>query len=252
VVERQPDLLGDTLGRGWLSLSLLSAEGAHNVTRPWPFHWRTWFLPVLLAIILHLGMLWLVMGQMHGPAFPVAQTIRVTLVNLASPRKEISAKLEEAVKPLEKPEPVVQEVKPRPEPLRKTVKQPVAASIEPEPAPTPDEAAEPLEASEPDAQPAIPDSRPDYRTISLHNPPPPYPNAARRRGLQGRVLLHVEVMAAGHCGHIEVQHSSGHEILDEAAIEAVKEWQFIPATHFGFAVTRWMHIPIRFELTARE
>jgi len=212
-------------------------------------------MPAVLATMLHLGMLWLVMGQMHGPAFPVAQTIRVTLVNLASPKKEKPAKLEEDVQQVEKPEPVVQEVKPRPEPVRKAAKQPVAAPIEPEPAPTPAEpveAAEVLEASEPDAQPAIPDSRPDYRTISLHNPPPPYPNAARRRGLQGRVLLHVEVMAEGHCGHIEVQQSSGHEILDEAAIEAVKAWRFIPATHFGFAVTRWMHIPIRFELTARE
>jgi len=225
------------------------------VTRPWSLHWRAWLLPVLLAITLHLGMLWLLIGQMHGPAFPVAQTIRVTLVNLASPRKEAPAKLEEAVKPVEKTKPVVQEAKPRLEPVRKAVKQPVAASIEPEPALSPAEpveAAEPLAASEPDAQPAIPDSRPDYRLISLHNPPPLYPNAARRRGLQGRVLLHVEVMAAGHCGHIEVQQSSGYEILDTAAIEAVKAWRFIPATHFGFAVTRWMHIPIRFELTAGQ
>jgi len=199
--------------------------------------------------------LWLVIGQSDGPSFPVARSIHVTLVNLASPRKEVPAKVEQAVEPVEKPKAVVQPVKQEPKPVRKAVKQTVAAPPEPLPAPAsvePVEAPEAPEVSEPDIQQAMPDSSPDYHAAYLHNPPPLYPNAARRRGLQGRVLLHVEVMAAGHCGHIEVQQSSGHEILDAAAVEAVKEWQFIPATHFGFPVTRWMHIPIRFKLTKAD
>jgi len=211
------------------------------------FDWRGWLLPVALAFATHVLLLWLATGQSDGPSFPVARTIHVTLVQLASPRKEVPAKVEEAVQPVEKPEPVVQTVEPMPEPVRKAVKQTVAAAAEPEPT-----TAEPVEAAETTPQAAIADSSPDYHAVYLHNPPPLYPNAARRRGLQGRVLLHVEVMAAGHCGHIMVQQSSGHDMLDTAAIDAVKEWHFIPATHFGFPVTRWMHIPIRFELTARQ
>jgi len=225
----------------------------HSLTDLWSeqetFDWRGWLLPVALAFVTHIFLLWLVIGQSEGPSFPVARSIHVTLVNLASPRKEVPAKVEEVVKPVDKPEPVVQPVEQEPKPVRRAVKQAVAAPPEPLPAPV---SVEPVEAAETTTQPAIPDSRPDYHAAYLHNPPPLYPNAARRRGFEGRVLLHVEVMAAGRCGHIEVQQSSGHDILDTAAVEAVKEWRFIPATHFGFPVTRWMHIPIRFELTERD
>lgn len=91
MVERQSKLLEDTLGRGWLSLSLSTNEGAHSVTRPWSYNLRAWLLPVSLATILHLGMLWVVIGQNQGPAFPIAQTIRVSLVNLAKAKPETPA-----------------------------------------------------------------------------------------------------------------------------------------------------------------
>jgi protein TonB len=216
----------------------------HSLTDHWfepaPFDWRGWVLPAFLAFGMHVFLLWLVSVQSEGPAFPMAQTIRVNLLQLASPSKHKpeQPKFEEVVKPIK--EPVRRAVAPSPEPLHQ------ANSSEPV------EAAKPLEVSDSVTQPAIPDSSPDYRAANLHNPPPLYPHAARRRGLQGRVLLHVEVMAAGHCGRIEVQQSSGHDILDTAAITAVKDWNFIPATHLGFAVTSWLHIPIRFELTARQ
>jgi len=205
-----------------------------------PFDWRSWVLPAFLAFGIHVFLLWLVSVQSEGPAFPMAQTIPVNLLQLASPSKHKpeQPKVEEVVKPVE-------------EPVRKAV----APTAEPLPQgdpPEPVEAAKPLEASDSVTQPAIPDSSPDYHSANLHNPPPLYPHAARRRGLQGRVLLHVEVMAAGHCGRIEVQQSSGYDILDTAAVEAVKEWHFIPATHFGISVTSWLHIPIRFELTVRQ
>jgi len=250
VVERQPDILEDTLGRVWLSLSLLTAEGAHSVTRPWSYHWRAWLLPALLASTLHLGMLWLVIGQIQGPAFPIAQTIRVTLVNLASPKPEAPSPATEkvvqaSVEPVEVPvKEVVKEV-------RKPVKKKAVAASQPKSAPR-KPSAEPALDSMPVMQPAIPDSSPTYHAAHLNNPRPHYPNAARRRGLQGRVLLYVEVMPAGHCGHIDIKQSSGHSILDEAAVESVRQWRFVPAYHAGLAVTRWLYVPVRFELTARE
>jgi len=43
----------------------------------------------------------------------------------------------------------------------------------------------------------------------LTNPPPAYPKAAQRLGLQGHVLLRVQVLANGHVGALEVKQSSG-------------------------------------------
>lgn len=56
--------------------------------------------------------------------------------------------------------------------------------------------------------------------------PPEYPTLARRRGLEGTVVLLVTCDAAGFVMAIEVQRSSGHEALDAAAIAAVRTWRF--------------------------
>ena len=102
------------------------------------------------------------------------------------------------------------------------------------------------------AAPAMPAvvkiTEPDYKASYLNNTPPGYPLAARRMGMQGRVLLHVEVLAAGVSGKIEVSQSSGHAMLDMAAMNAVKGWHFIPATQAGQAVDKWFIIPIQFSL----
>lgn len=58
------------------------------------------------------------------------------------------------------------------------------------------------------------------------NPPPDYPPAARRRGLQGTVVILVVVDEHGDVTAASVQRSSGHALLDEAALAAVRRWRF--------------------------
>ena len=98
---------------------------------------------------------------------------------------------------------------------------------------------------------ATPDVEPDYKASYLNNHLN-YPMAARRMGLQGRVVLDVEVLAEGLCGQVNVRQSSGHEVLDNAAMQSVKTWKFIPARHAGDAVTRWFMLPIQFSLKDSE
>lgn len=88
---------------------------------------------------------------------------------------------------------------------------------------------------------------PDYQASYLNNRLT-YPLAARRMGIQGRVILNVEVLAEGIVGQINIQHSSGHEVLDQAALESVRHWRFIAARHGGVAFTRWFTVPIQFSL----
>ncbi|MFA6970782.1 MAG: TonB family protein [Gallionella sp.] len=92
------------------------------------------------------------------------------------------------------------------------------------------------------------DSEPDYKASYLNNPRPAYPMVARRMGWQGRVILNVEVLSEGACGAVNVLHSSGHEVLDNAAMNTVKSWRFVPASHAGRVVTQWFKVPIVFSL----
>lgn len=92
------------------------------------------------------------------------------------------------------------------------------------------------------------DIEPDYSAAYLNNPAPPYPIAARHWHLQGKVVLNVEVVETGQCGQVAVLQSSGYEVLDNAAVQTVKSWTFVPARQGGYAVTKWFKVPIIFSL----
>lgn len=85
---------------------------------------------------------------------------------------------------------------------------------------------------------------PDYNL----NPKPKYPRAARKRGYEGEVKLKVFVLADGRVGEIEIIRPSGHQILDESALEAVKDWVFIPGKENGKEISSWVTVPITFQL----
>ncbi|MFZ5658601.1 MAG: TonB family protein [Pseudomonadota bacterium] len=89
-------------------------------------------------------------------------------------------------------------------------------------------------------------ARPDY----LSNPPPAYPALARRRGWAGTVLLKVRVSASGVAREVQLLKGSGHEVLDQAARQAVEGWHFIPAKQNGEPVESWVEVPVRFELAS--
>jgi len=80
------------------------------------------------------------------------------------------------------------------------------------------------------------------------NPKPKYPDIARSRGWQGKVLLRVSVSAEGRSVAVNVQRSSGHDVLDESAVAAVEKWQFIPARRGDTAVACSVIVPIIFTL----
>lgn len=79
---------------------------------------------------------------------------------------------------------------------------------------------------------------------------PVYPSAARKAGQEGTVLLRIEILTNGRTGAISVARSTGYAALDEAAIEAVANWQFIPAKDLatGRAVPCTTTLPVSFRL----
>lgn len=89
---------------------------------------------------------------------------------------------------------------------------------------------------------------PDLRPAATDAPRPPYPRAARQRGLQGVVMVRVAVSADGLPTEVFIKESSGHPMLDDAAVEAVRRWRFSPARSAGRAVAAAVEIPVRFAL----
>lgn len=65
------------------------------------------------------------------------------------------------------------------------------------------------------------------------NRPPKYPEEARRRGLEGTVILRLKIAESGQVKDVSLVTSCGHFILDQSAIEAVRKWIFDPATMDG-------------------
>jgi len=80
------------------------------------------------------------------------------------------------------------------------------------------------------------------------NQKPKYPPEARERGHQGEVFLLVKVLPDGKVGEIEVSKSSGYDLLDRSALDAVKRWKFIPAKKGEIPISCWVKIPIIFKL----
>jgi protein TonB len=78
--------------------------------------------------------------------------------------------------------------------------------------------------------------------------PPVYPEIARRRGQQGRVVLQVRVSTEGMPDAVTVAESSGYASLDAAALAAVQRWRFAPATRGGTPVPAVAEVPVRFRL----
>ena len=89
---------------------------------------------------------------------------------------------------------------------------------------------------------------PIFNAAYLQNPQPSYPLSARRRGIEGKVLLRAEVRPDGVSNRVEVKKSSGWDMLDQAALQAVQNWRFVPARKGEQAVTAWVEIPISFQL----
>ena len=207
---------------------------------PVPSALRARMSVIALVLAAHLGLLW---------------AVQATPTRLAKQQMSVSVELQEASQAaMPRPERKSQAKPARIEkPVRaeQAVASPASVPVEPLAATPVSSAATHTPATASD-EPVEADSEPDYQARYLNNPHPSYPSVAQRMGWGGRVLLDVEVLSTGACGSVRVFSSSGHELLDKAAMDAVKIWQFIPARHAGHTVTRWFRIPINFSLKDNE
>ena len=84
------------------------------------------------------------------------------------------------------------------------------------------------------------------------NPKPDYPGIARIRGWEGKVILRVQISEEGKVESVEIEKSSRHDLLDESALEAVKQWLFVPAMQGNQPIASSVLVPIIFTLQDQE
>ncbi|MBK6007413.1 energy transducer TonB [Ramlibacter ginsenosidimutans] len=113
---------------------------------------------------------------------------------------------------------------------------PVAAAAAAAPAPAPAQATASVE---------LPVSDADY----LHNPKPAYPPTSRRLGEHGKVVLRVLIGVDGRAQDATVLESSGFARLDRAALEAARQWRYVPGKRGGVPEPMWVKVPIDFDLS---
>ena len=218
----------------------------------------------LAVVALHVGLIWALQSG-----------LLVRTAELIVPA-EVLAQFIEPAAPIEKPAPPappsppappVRPVKPAPVVQKKVVPQRAAPSsalplaiadatpspnaptgsltqdLASTPAPV---ATAPAAPPAPPAPPAIqlPSSNADY----LQNPKPAYPPLSRRLGEQGKIVVRVLIGADGVPKKAEMRQSSGFDRLDQAALNTVLKWRYVPGKRGGVAEDMWFNVPINFVL----
>ena len=217
---------------------------------------RTLAIVVLAHVVAFAALM--AMTQTTPPVEEPATPMLVSLVANPQPAPEVV--------PLEptppKPQPVVreqkvkqqkpqpQELKPTPQPqVQESTPPPAIASKEAikteEAAPAP-QAKAPEVIEKPQPEPVV--EPPRFGAAYLHNPAPAYPALSRRMGEQGKVLLRVLVTVNGDAETVQVEAGSGSSRLDQAALDSVKKWRFIPAKRNNQPVSAYVLVPVNFSL----
>lgn len=83
------------------------------------------------------------------------------------------------------------------------------------------------------------------RPVAVQTVTPEHPLALKRLGIDGQVDLMVAIDATGRVTDAQVA-SSTEDAFEQAALEAVKQWTFKPATQNGVAVASRGRMPINF------
>jgi len=81
---------------------------------------------------------------------------------------------------------------------------------------------------------------------AIEKVPPDYPQLARKKNIEGTVVVQALVGKDGRVKDAKVVQSIPE--LDDYAVVAVKQWRFIPAKSKGQPVAVWVAIPVMFTL----
>lgn len=209
-------------------------------------------LPGLLFVLVAHGVLaYILWNQRLVPAPEQMVTLFAEIISQPAPEAAPEPKQEPApakLKPVKKPES-------KPEIKRLATKAPQL----PEPVPVVQPDPEPVVEQEvfPEPVAKVPPRQMETGPVTLSSElsvscpkltAPTYPAISRRMGEEGKLVLRVELDESGHIDEAQVIDSSGYARLDNAALEAVKNWQCRPSMRNGQPVRAIALQPFNFVL----
>lgn len=199
---------------------------------------------IAAVLLVHVALLWVAQSQLAElPASDESgQVLMADVVSdIPNPTPLTHAKTAPTATPTPTPTPTKSVTKADTHALT-----PNSSNTQEAPASSAEAAAAPSTASGKTGSPSLvePSADADY----LKNPPPGYPRISRRNGEQGTVIVRVFISTQGTPEKAEVRTSSGFARLDQAALEAVQRWRFVPGRRNGTPEAMWFHIPVRFIL----
>ncbi len=80
------------------------------------------------------------------------------------------------------------------------------------------------------------------------NSAPIYPDIARKKGWAGTLILQANISAQGSVESLKILQSTGHDVLDQSAITAVRQWHFHPQKVNGIPTPVTVELPVKFSL----
>jgi protein TonB len=215
------------------------------------------WLGLVLVLLGHAIAIYLLATQSPPDKVKVLPTkpMLVSIIALPAPEPELAPIIEPPkpeVKPIIKPKKVVEKIKPIEKPTERLVEATTEPPKEPEiTAPQAAPVLEPVIAkAPPKAEPIIEEKyeEPRFGVSYLNNPAPDYPPMSRRLGEEGRTMMKVLVSAEGLAEDVQIEKSSGSDRLDNAAVNAVKRWRFIPAKRNNQPLSAYVLVPMKFSL----
>lgn len=75
-----------------------------------------------------------------------------------------------------------------------------------------------------------------------------YPRKAVHKGWEGQTVVAAEILPDGSVGRTALAKTSGYNVLDHAAMDAIKTWKFSEASPEEDAVPQYVDIPVMFKL----
>jgi len=206
-------------------------------------------LGMAVAIAVHIGAGLMLFAAADGSAETSelrVEKLEVIWIAVPKPKPVLE------IPPIPPAPPRLQKTPPRPQPPAPTVQVVVAApqlAIPIAAAPT----AEPATTYTP-AQTPAPSGPVEVSSLEYAQRPgsPRYPKPALLAGHEGTVLLRIHVDVDGRPTRVEVASSSGHRLLDRAAVEfAMRQLRFKPAQRDGRPVPAIAQVPVAFALPDR-
>lgn len=88
----------------------------------------------------------------------------------------------------------------------------------------------------------------DRRPEPVQKVDPKLPRRVVARQIEGKVIVKALVDKEGTVANVRVVRAKPKGVFENHVLEAVKRWQFQPATYEGKAVKTWIELPFNFEL----